>query len=230
VLSPKPRMPKADADVIVGSWSGSLKPPGPGGTFVMRFSLTDRGDLAGTLAATSAQGSGEWAMEEAEFANGRLFFKLPLLRGEFTARYVDGVLDGVWKQVGAPSDVAITLKKGDVAAPMLRALKLSGESFPLVSGRWSGTLKIKNPQGQEVSQPFAMLFATDANVQIVGAVESPALGAKSVPISEASLEGGKFAAKIEALGAEYRGDLSGNTLKGEWIQGAQRVPLTVTRQ
>ena len=228
VLSPKPQMPKADVDTIVGTWSGALK---PAGTFVMRFKLNDQGDLAGTLAVTSEQGSGEWPMEEAGFANGRLFFKMPVLQGEFAASYADGVLNGVWKQPGAPPNgVPVTLKKGAVAATGFHVLKLSGPSFVALSGKWTSTLKAKNPQGQEVSQPIELGFGTDANAEIIGFIYSPAYGAKPIPMTEASLEGGKFVAKLDAIGAEYRGDLSGNTLKGEWVQGSQRVPLTFTRQ
>jgi hypothetical protein len=229
VLNPKPPMPRADIDTIVGTWSGALKPP-PGGTFVMRFKMSDQGDLTGTMAIASNQGNGEWPMAEAEFANGKLFFKMPPLGGEFAASYADGALNGMWKQAGAlPGGVPVTLKKGDASAATFRVLKLSGEAFVALSGRWGGTLKMKNAQGQDVSQSIAMQFSTDSNAQIVGFINSPAQSGKAMPISEASLDGGKLVAKLEAIGAEYRGELTGNTLRGEWVQGSQRVPLTLSR-
>jgi len=230
VLSPyqKPRMSKADSDTIVGTWSGPLRQPVPL-TFVLRFKLGEQGDLQGSLAVPE-QGSNEFPMAEAEFGSGKLTFKLPVVQGEFAASYANGVLEGVWKQPGnPPNGVPVTLKKGEVAA-MVHVLKLSGESFAAVSGEWRGTLKVKNPQGQEISLPLVMQFVTDERAEMIGFIDSPAQGLKNMPVTEAGVAGGKFVAKLGAIGAEYRGDLSGNTLKGEWVQGPQRVPLTFTRQ
>ncbi len=225
-LSPKPQIPKADADIILGTWTGALQ---PSGNFVMTFKLNDQGDITGTLAVASDQGGGEWAMEELSYASGKLFFKLPSLGGQFTASYADGALNGVWKQPGAPpSGVPVTLKKGDSAA-VVRVLKLSGPAFVALSGLWTGTLTMKNPQGQEVSGSFQLGFGTNGNADIVGFIASPVYGTTPVPMSDASLEGNRFVAKVGALGAEYHGDLGGGTLKGEWVQGAQRVPLNLTR-
>ena len=231
VLSPyqKPQLSKADSDLIVGTWSGPLKQPNPL-SFVLRFKLGDQGDLQGTLAVPE-QGSNEYPMAEAEFASGKLTFKLPIVQGDFTASYANGVLEGVWKQPGGPSPngVPVTLKKGEVAATV-HVLKLSGEAFAALNGLWQGTLKVKNPQGQETSLPLAMLFATDDRAEMIGSIDSPAQGVTNLPITEASLAGGKFVAKLSAIGAEFHGDLSGDTLKGEWAQGPQRLPLTLTRQ
>jgi hypothetical protein len=232
VLSPyqKAQLSKADSDIIVGTWSGPLRQAMPL-SFVLRFKLGEQGDLQGSLAVPE-QGSNEYPIAEADFAGGKLTFKLPIVQGEFTASYANGVLEGVWKQPGAggPSNgVPVTLRKGEVAA-MVHVLKLSGEAFAAVSGVWQGTLKVKNPQGQEMSLPLTMRFATDDRAEMIGFIDSPAQGAKNLPISEASLAGGKFVAKLGAIGAEFHGDLSGKTLKGEWVQGSQRVPVTFIKQ
>ena len=232
VLSPyqKPRLSKADSDIIVGTWSGPLRQPNPL-TFVLRFKLGGQGDLEGSLAVLE-QGSNEYPIAEADFVSGKLTFKLPIVQGEFTASYANGVLEGVWKQPGGgvpPNGVPVTLKKGDVAATV-HVLKLSGEAFAALNGLWQGTLKVKNPQGQETSLPLEMLFATDDRAEMIGFLNSAALGARRLPITEATLEGGKFVAKLTAIGVEFRGDLSGKTLKGEWVQGPQRLPVTFTKQ
>jgi hypothetical protein len=229
VLSPyqPPQMSKADIDTIVGTWSGPLRQSVPI-TFVLRLKLDERGELTGALSVPE-QGSNEYPLAEAQFGSGKLTFKLPIVQGQFTASFANGALEGVWTQAGSPSRVPVTLKKGAVTATA-PVLKISGEAFLLLSGQWTGTLKVKNPQGQEISVPLAMLLMTDVRVQIIGFIDSPAQGAKNLPITEASLEGGKFVARIGGIGAEFHGDLSGNTLKGEWIQGPQRLPLTFTRQ
>jgi hypothetical protein len=230
VLSPHqaPQMSRADIDTIVGTWSGPLRQPDPL-TFVLRFEWDERRGLQGTLAIPE-QGSNEYPLAEAEFANGKLTFKLPVVQGEFTASYARSVLEGVWRQPGGrPEGVPVALKKGVVAA-RVQALKFNGESVAPVLAEWRGTLKMKNPQGEEISLPLVMRFWTDARADVVGVIDSTAQGLKNVPITEASLDGSKFVVKLAAIGAEYRGDLSGKTLKGEWVQGPQRVPLTFTRQ
>jgi hypothetical protein len=228
-LTPKPQMPKADADIIVGTWNGTLTLPAQQVTFVMRFHVSDQSDLQGSLTVASSQGGGEFAMEEAEFAKGQVSFKVPTLRGEFTAHYVDGALNGRWRQGGAGLGIPVTMKKGD-SAGVFRALKIPASSFPALSGQWVGTLKMKDAQGNEVSKSVTMGFGVNANADIVGYFGGDTVGPQGVPISEASLEGKKFIAKSEVSGVEYHGELAGATMKGEWVQGAQRGAVTLTRE
>jgi hypothetical protein len=230
VLNPyrTPQMSKADRDIIVGTWSGPLRQSIPR-TLVLRFKAGEQGDLQGSFAVPE-QGSNEFPVAEAEFASGELTFKLPVVQGEFTARYASGVLEGVWKQPGGPPQgLPVTLKKGEVAASA-SVLKFSGASVAPLLAEWHGTLKMKNSQGEEISLSLLMWFGTDQRADLIGFINSSSQGMKNVPVTEASLDGSKFAAKLGTIGAEYRGELSGRTIKGEWIQGPQRVPLTFTRQ
>jgi hypothetical protein len=71
-----------------------------------------------------------------------------------------------------------------------------------------------------------MRFAADERAEMIGLIDSPIQKALNIPITEASLTAGKFVAKVAAIGAEYRGTLSGKTLTGEWTQGPQSWSLT----
>jgi hypothetical protein len=53
--------------------------------------------------------------------------------------------------------------------------------------------------------------------------------ATDVPVTEVTLDSGKLVLKVAAIGAEYRADLNGNTLAGQWTQGPFSNPLTLTR-
>jgi hypothetical protein len=196
-------------------------------TFVFRFDADDKSELHGTLSVPEQAGI-ELAMSELEFGNGQLTFKVPQVQGEFSASHANGELVGTWKQGGNPR-LPVTLKKGGAIAPKAIALKLSSESFAALSGVWRGTLKVKNPQGEDVSLPLVMVFATDEHAEMIGFFDSPSQKATNIPITAVSLAAGKFAAKVAGLGAEYRGTLSGSTLTGEWSQGPQSWPLTFKR-
>ena len=232
VLSPyqKPRISKADADIIVGTWSGPLPAPGPAPRSSCASKWATRVSCRARWRRVSEQGSGEWPMDEAEFASGRLTLQCRRpCSGEFTANYANGVLNGVWLQSRGPANgLAVVLKKG-AAAGISRVLKLNGEAFVAVSGQWHGTLTMKDARGHEVAKPVSMLFEADSHADIVGFFGGEAVGPKPVPVTEASLAGGRFVAKSDALGVEYRGQVSGGTMQGEWVQGDQRVPLTFTR-
>jgi hypothetical protein len=229
VLSPyqKAELSRTELDAIVGAWSGPVRFSGNTLTFVFRFDVDDKSELHGTLSVPEQAGI-ELAMSELEFGNGQLTFKVPQVQGEFSASHAKGELVGTWKQGGNPR-LPVTLKKGGAIAPKAIALKLSSESFAALSGVWRGTLKVKNPQGEDVSLPLVMVFATDEHAEMIGFFDSPSQKATNIPITAVSLAAGKFAAKVAGLGAEYRGTLSGSTLTGEWSQGPQSWPLTFKR-
>jgi hypothetical protein len=64
----------------------------------------------------------------------------------------------------------------------------------------------------------------------VAFIDSPSQKAHDIPVSEASLDKGKLVMKVAAVGAEYRADLNGNTLTGQWMQGPVNNALTLTRR
>ena len=228
ILSPyqKPQMTKADMDTLVGTWNGPLKLPGGSLTLVMRFKLNDKGELQGTMASPE-QGGAEAPMADIEFIGGKLTYKIPAARGEFSGTYANGTIAGQWSQGGQA--LPVTIKKGEYAAPVI-VLKLSAEAFAALNGRWEGTLNVTTPQGQKVSLALVLRIETDSQAQIVGFIDSPTQHAIGIPITEASFSAGKLVVKVAAVGAEYDADLSGKTLVGEWAQGPVKSPLTLTRK
>jgi hypothetical protein len=221
----KPVLDKAATETLAGTWTGPLKAPGGELTFVLRFTIKE-GMLGGTLAVPE-QGAREIPMAGVEFSNNKLSFKIPQVSGDFSATLANGVLNGTWTQGGA--GMPVTLKKGDYK-PKVAALKLSAESFVALKGKWQGKLEVPNAQtGKTTQMPMVLRFETNDKGEYLGYVDSPSQGA--IPVTEASLTGGKLAVKIDGVKGEFAGTLSGNTLTGEWAQPAAgfKAPLTLTR-
>ncbi len=227
----KPQLTKAAVDTIVGTWNGPVVTPRGTLTFVVRFKANDQGELQGTLAVPE-QGGLALPMSDIEFADNKLSFKIPMVAGDYTAAYANGVLTGAWKQ-GAPgfpsNGLPVTLKKGEYVAATV-PLKLTNETFAMLSGAWQGTMQLTTPQGKQVSLPVVLRFETDKTAQYVGFIDSPNQHATGIPVTDASLAAGKLVVKANGIGAEYRADLSGKTLTGQWTQGPMSNPLTLTKQ
>jgi hypothetical protein len=231
VLSPfqKAKLSKAAIDTLSGAWHGPVTIPGGSLTFVARFKTDEHGELQGSLAVPE-QGGQELKMSDIEFADGKLSFKIPVVAGELTANYVDGSLVGSWRQgpVTAPS-IAVTLKRGDVAAPVF-ALKLTDVQFAPLSGSWEGALDVTTPQGTEIKLPLVLRFETDKEARHVAYLDSPSQGSKGIPVSEVTFADGKLLVKVAAVFAQYQAEVKGSKMVGQWTQGPGTNPLTLTRK
>ncbi len=223
----KPQLSKAAIDTLSGSWHGPVTIPGGTLTFVFRFKPNDKGELQGSLAVPE-RGGVETPISDIEFADGRLALKVPRVQGDYTASYANGALTGTWKQGSGPG-LPVAVKKGDYAAPV-HALALNMESFAPLAGKWQGKLgPLPGPNGP-VNLNLVLRFEMNGNGQVIGFIDSPDQKVMGIPVIEASLAAGKLAVKVGAVQAEYRGDLSGKTLTGQWTQGGKSNPLTFTKQ
>jgi len=232
-LSPwqKPVLSKAAIETLTGTWNGPLEIPGGGKlTFVYRFKTNDKGELQGILTVPE-QGSIELPMSDIEFADNKLFFRVPMVQGEYHATYSGGSLNGNWRQgPQPPPGMAVNLKKGEFAAPVY-ALKLSTEAFASLNGKWQGKLDTPTPDGKTVSQNVTLRVETNTAGQYVSFfdVQGPAQKV-SIPVTEASLAAGKAVLKFGGVGGQFSADLTGKTLKGTVVFGPRTVPLTLTKQ
>jgi len=223
----KPVMTKAAMDILSGTWHGPLTIPGGKLTFVLRFTPDDKGQLQGSLHVPE-QGA-TVPMSDLEFANNELKFKVPRVAGEYSGKLSNGAIEGAWKQ-GGPANpnppVQVSLKKGEYSAPV-QALALSPEGFAVLSGKWQGSIAPPN-----APKPFTVVLRIEKNAagQIVGFFDSPDQGVRGIPVTEATFASNKLTLKLPALMSEYSAELAGRELKGNWVQGPNTLPLTLTRQ
>ncbi len=231
VLSPyqKPQLSAAAIKTLTGGWNGPVTTPFAKLTFVARFKVDAKGEMTGVLAVPE-QGGMELPMSDIEFANDKLSFKIARVQGQYTGTYANNAFTGFWKQPGPgspPEGLAVKLSKGDVA-PTAYPHKLDHAASAALHGKWQGKLAV--PQAPNGSVTLVLRIETNANGQYVGFIDSPDQGAKGLLINEATFAANKLTVKLLLPPAEFSGTLTGKTLVGEWKQGPNSNPLTLTKQ
>ncbi|HEV2702673.1 MAG TPA: hypothetical protein VGV09_13650 [Steroidobacteraceae bacterium] len=228
----KPQLSKAAISTLVGAWHGPIPVPGPSVTFLIRFKVNDKGELAGTLSVPEQPERGEPALTDIAFTDNTLEFKVGAPGGAFTyhGTFANGVFTGTWHQAGTPlPGMAINLKRGDVASTVY-ILKMTAPEFATVAGSWSG--KLTGPRG---AITIVVRFEVNAAGQYVGFIDSPDQGVKGIPIADAKLAAGKLTLKMNVPPAQFEGTLAGKSIAGQWLQGPpgqppMPIPLTLMRQ
>ena len=233
VLSPyqKPVLTKQAIAQLNGGWFGTIALAGSNTTVQFTFKTDDKGALQGTFAIPD-QGLVDVPVEGIEFTSGELSLRVPRINAQYKGKLANNQFAGKL-QVPSPAipaeGVDLALKRGEYAPPT-HALKLSSADFAALGGKWQGKLEIDAPTGQHVSLTIVLRFATNANGQFIGFLDSPDQKAKDIPITEAGITNGKVVVKIEAVRGDFQGTLSGNTMTGTWTQLTNSTPLTLTRQ
>ncbi|MEJ0009014.1 MAG: hypothetical protein WDM77_22270 [Steroidobacteraceae bacterium] len=121
--APQAKLQKAAIDVLVGSWHGPVAGGAGALTFVVKFKVDDKGDLQGSLTVPE-QGGTALAMSAIQFVDNKLTFHIGVVPGEFTASYVNGTLDGLWRQgepLNPPEGCAGRSQEGRLCRAGIRA-------------------------------------------------------------------------------------------------------------
>lgn len=230
----KPVLTASTMKAIEGSWSGTLTvAAGMTQNVMFQFKSAKDGTLEGTFNIPDSGAS--IPMTNVTFENGDLAFKVPRAgidyKGKLVGNQVTGKVVAPNNPQLPPDGLPLNVTRGEYKVKAV-VLKINAEAFAQLKGKWQGTLEITNPQNQQkATLPLIVRFETNDKGEYVGFLDSPSQGAKGVVITEASLAAGKFNAKVDTVKGEYTGTLSGNTLTGEWTQGAAGVkaPLVLTK-
>jgi hypothetical protein len=209
-----PVLSQADKDALMGQWVGKLN-AGITLTLVYRFEIDAAGAFVGFVDSPD-QGATGLAITDIELVDGQLEFKIPQVRGEYSAKLEGDRMVGTWSQ-GQP--LPLTMTKGEFT-PTVAALGLSAEAMSTLAGAWHGQLGPLN---------VIFRFETAEGGEAVGFLDSPNQGATGVPITGATFEGSKLTFQVAAVRGEFIGDLSGNMLVGQWTQLGMTNPLTLTK-
>lgn len=210
-----PVLSQADKEALMGTWVGTLSTPAGSLTLVYRFETNASGEFVGFVDSPD-QGAQGIPVADIELVDGQLEFKIPPVRGEYSAKLEGDRMVGTWSQ-GQP--LPLTMTKGEFT-PTVAALSLSVEAMSALAGAWRGQLGPLN---------VVFRFETAAGGQAVGFLDSPSQGATGIPITTATFADGNLVFEVPAVRGEFSGDLSGNTLVGQWTQLGMTNPLTLTK-
>jgi hypothetical protein len=222
-LSPyeKPVLTKEDKTRLLGQWHGELKIPTGTHTLVFRFEMGEEGEFNAFLDLPDAGASG-LPVVDVELVDGNVRLNIPAAQAEVKGKLAESEIVGEIKLSAQP--FPLTLKKGEYKAPVL-SLHLPKETAERLSGEWHGQLKM----------PMSIVhvefrFETTEKGEFVGFFGMPDQNLKGVPITEADLSDGKLNMKVKALNAEFKGQLTGDELAGEWAQaGMSNIPLALKK-
>lgn len=222
-LSPyeKPVLTKEDKAKLLGQWHGELKIPTGTHTLVFRFEMGEEGEFNAFLDLPDSGASG-LPVVDVELVDGNVRLNIPAAQAEVKGKLAESEIVGEIKLSAQP--FPLTLKKGEYKAPVL-SLDLPKETTERLSGEWHGQLKM----------PMSIVhvefrFETTEKGEFVGFFGMPDQNLKGVPITEANLSDGKLNMKVKALNAEFKGQLTGDELAGEWAQaGMSNIPLALKK-
>ena len=92
-----------------------------------------------------------------------------------------------------------------------------------ISGDWKGTLDI---QGMKLDLVIHV-SGTDGNYTTT--LDVPAQGASGIPVDKTEVKGTSVSFKVTTAGMAFNGELKGNTIEGNFVQGGMTLPLTLNR-
>ncbi len=216
----KPVLSKADMEKLAGQWYGPLKVPTGDLTVVFRFEIKENGEYKAFLDSPD-QGATGIPISDVELVDGTLSLQITVARAEYKGKISGDEIIGEFKQGGQP--LPLTLKKGEYKPEV--ALNLSKEIKDKLAGEWHGELA--TPRGLI---HMAFKFDVTKNGDLVGFYEVPDQNVKGIPVKEADYADGKLTLKIKVANAEFKGTLSGDMMKGEWVQaGLSNIPLSLKK-
>jgi hypothetical protein len=218
-----PTLTQADIDTLRGEWFGKVRALGVEAVMVLRFGAGADGAFRALLDSPE-QGVRDLAASSVALDDGYFSVQVPFAGSqiEITGKLEGDQIVGQYNQLGLPNPVPLTLKKGRYV-PVTSYLDLAAAAREQLAGRWSGTFG-----------PISMIvrFETDAEGRALGFVEIPQMMMKDAAITEAALAGTMLSFGIAAVGAQYTGELAGDTATGEWRMAGfpNPVPLALKRE
>ncbi|MFC1493998.1 hypothetical protein ACFL6W_01850 [Thermodesulfobacteriota bacterium] len=209
-------LPDEIKEQLTGEWYEDVKLQAQTITIIVNFKTTEKGEFVGTQDNLTSNVKG-MPVFEATYSDGKLTFKIP--NAEFKGKLDGDKLIGEVVLAGsnAPPSPA-TFKKGKYVPPVY-SLDLSDETKKILSGKWKGKL---------AAYDLVFRFEKNEKGEFQGFIDNTTAGGPGVQITEASLSEGKLVLKVKLVNGEYKGELSGDTMKGEWTQGGQAAPAPLT--
>lgn len=209
---------QTDQKSLLGEWVGKLKiNEAMSLTIVFRYEIDKDGKYAAFLDSPDQAAKGIPA-SDVLIDGKQVSFKVPAVQGEYTGQLAGDNISGTWKQ--PTFEGALVLTKGKYQAPE-NQVDISADTMKLLLGRWLGKV---GPLS------IVLRFEQNAAGKPIILLDSPDQGARGIPVAKAALKDGTLSLNVTAVGGEYSGKLSGNTIDGTWTQLGNSTPLFLTKE
>ena len=90
-----------------------------------------------------------------------------------------------------------------------------------LEGAWVGELAL--PGGQTL--PLVFHLTEEADGSLGATMDSPLQGARGIPVDEVGYVDGVLTLSLSSLQARFQGEVTGDAIVGQWLQGGMEVPL-----
>ena len=209
-------LPDEIKEQLTGEWYEDVKLQAQTITIVVNFKTTEKGEFIGIQDNLTSNVKG-MPVFEATYSDDKLTFKIP--NAEFKGKLDGDKLIGEVVLAGSNTTPSpATFKKGKYVPPVY-SLDLSEETKKILSGNWKGKL---------AAYDLVFRFEKNEKGEFLGFIENTTAGGSKVQITGASMSEGKLVLTVNLVNGEYKAELSGDTMKGEWTQGGQNAPAPLT--
>ncbi len=204
---------ETDKQNVLGTWIGQLKTPEGSLTMVFRFKTNRKGELKG-VADSPDQSAFALSVTGIKIADGILSLSVPSGQLKYRGKMTGDEIVGRLSQYDRSS--SLTLKREPAYS-----LNLSPKVVDQLLGKWRGKIG-----------PLTVIFRFEKTEDgsYRGYVDSPDQGPKGIPISEVTFADGQLEVKIISISGEYKGQLSGRRISGNWKQPGGSSALTLTKK
>ncbi len=200
---------------LAGTWQGKLA-ASPNEKITIQFIITKQANGSYTAVVNSPDTGGirNVPATAVKYAGGKLIIDVASLSGSYSGTVGKGTITGEWRQEGSTMPLVLTPYK----KPEASSLK------PLL-GEWVGPLSA--PGVDKLAIIFRFEMTPDG--KFAAFMDVPDQGARGLPVSDVTLEGGEVRLKVAPARIDYTGKLSGNTINGTFKQGGGEFPLNLTK-
>ena len=202
----------AMAEDAAGDWVGVITTPGAVLHIAVHLHSTAPGAYAGTVDSPD-QGAYDLPVSDVKATGDRLAFAVALVHGTYAATWDAAAHQWTGQLTQGGGVLPLNLSRGVLPAkPVVAGL----------DGDWWGMLNIS----PSLHLRIVFHIRTGPRGTIV-TLDSPDQGALGAPVDAIERKGDHVTLSMEALKAEYEGDLTdgGKTLKGTFSQGLGAFPL-----
>lgn len=203
---------------LAGSWEGVLNAGGSEIDVLFSFEQAADGSYSGLLNAPDQPNLTDVPIDTIELNGDSLSLTINAVSGAYEGTIGDGSISGTWSQAGTSFELNLV--------PFIPAL-LTAETFALIEGSWTGELR--PIPGGEMVLTLVMRFEENDDGEYVGFFSVPEQGASNLPIDNIEMDDGELTVNINQARIEIVGDVTRDSIVGQFNQGGQTLELSFAR-